>query len=117
MPCTVLMGLFLTSQSILECNFYTHTDLLGHITVVHCQATYNVLIGRLTLTAALSGTKGENVAFRLKSVPTHGLRLHQTTCGSGRDTDDSGWILSLLIPKRIWGHRWHYGRRHCSIIQ
>ena len=44
-------------KSILECNFHTHTDLLGHITVVHSQATYNVLIGRLTLTAALSGTK------------------------------------------------------------
>ena len=67
------MDLVLTSQSILECNFHTHTDLLGHITVVHSQATYNVLIGRLTLTAALSGTKGENAAFCLKSLPTHGL--------------------------------------------
>ena len=73
MPCTVLMDLVLTSQSILECNFHTHTDLLGHITVVHSQATYNVLIGRLTLTAALSGTKGENAAFRLKSLPTHAV--------------------------------------------
>ena len=59
----MLIGLVLTSQSILECNFHTHTDLLGHITVVHSQATYNVLIGRLTLTAALSGAKGENAAF------------------------------------------------------
>ena len=72
MPCTVLMDLVLTSQSILECNFHTHTDLLGHITMVHnSQATYNVHIGWLTLTAALSGTKGENAAFRLKSLPTH----------------------------------------------
>ena len=70
----MLISLVLTSQSILECNFHSHTDLLGHITVVHRQATYNVLIGMLTLTAALSGTKGENVAFRLKSLPTHGVR-------------------------------------------
>ena len=59
--------LVLTSQN----NFHTHTDLLGHITVVHSQATYNVLIGRLTLTAALIGTKGKNAAFCLKSLPTH----------------------------------------------
>ena len=88
MPCTVLMDLVLTSQSILECNFHTHTDLLGHITVVNSQATYNVLIGRLTLTAALSDTKGENAAFCLKSLPTHDLEfylieiwLHLMHCG------------------------------------
>ena len=63
-PCTVLMSLVLTPQSILECNFHTHTDLLGHITVIHSQATYNVLI---------DATKGENAAFRLKSLPTHVL--------------------------------------------
>ena len=83
MPCTVLMDLVLTSQSILECNFHTHTDLLGHITVVHSQATYNVLIGRLTLTAALSEPKGENAAFCLKSLPTHDVD-HELLCGSGR---------------------------------
>ena len=68
------MDLVLTSQSILERNFHTHTDLLGHITMVHnSQATYNVHIGLLTSTAALSDTKGENAAFRLKSLPTHAI--------------------------------------------
>ena len=31
--------------------------------------------GRLTLAAALSATQVENVAFSLKSLPTHGLEL------------------------------------------
>ena len=77
------MGLVLIIQSILECNCHTHTDSLGHITVVHSQATYNVIIGRLTLIAALSGTNGENAAFLLKSLPTHDLSLpmEEQICG------------------------------------
>ena len=63
------MGLVLTSQSILECYFHTHTDLLGP-RPGYIQHPY-------PMTAALSGTKDENAAFCPKSLPTHGLNaLH-----------------------------------------
>ena len=41
-----------------------HADFNTHVATVR---------GRLTLTAAFSGTQVENVAFWLKSLPTHDL--------------------------------------------
>ena len=42
----------------------SHADFNTHVATVQ---------GRLTLTAAFSGTQVKNVAFRLKSLPTHVL--------------------------------------------
>ena len=41
-----------------------HADFNTHVATVR---------GRLTLTAAFSGTQGKNVAFWPKSLPTHGV--------------------------------------------
>ena len=48
--------------------------MLPCITVVHSQTSAcTTLMGKLTLTAALCLTRAENVAFRLKSLPTHDI--------------------------------------------
>ena len=46
-----------------------HADFNTHVATVR---------GKLTSTAAFSGTQVENVAFWLKSLPTHGLVLWQS---------------------------------------
>ena len=43
-----------------------HADFNTHVATVQ---------GRQTLTAAFSGTQVENVAFRLKSLPIHGIHV------------------------------------------
>ena len=49
-------------------------QLLAYITVKHSQTTAsNNLMGRFTLTAALSDTQRENMAFCIKRLPTHAL--------------------------------------------
>ena len=45
-------------------NSGSHADFNTHVATVR---------GRLTLTAAFSGTQAQNVAFWLKSLPTHAL--------------------------------------------
>ena len=42
--------------------------------MLHSQtSSYKMLMGRLTLIAALGGTKVDNAAFNLESLPTHVL--------------------------------------------
>ena len=70
-PATLETPLVLTNQSII-CNSYTHVGLYhsGPRTDYSIQHAY----GKLTLTAALSGTNVRNVAYRLKSLPTHDVQ-------------------------------------------
>ena len=53
------------------------THMLGYLYHSGPHADFNTHVatvqGRLTLTAAFSGTQVENVAFWLKSLPTHAV--------------------------------------------